>query len=52
MHTFWNPGRGPARLSGIETYFIELAEAGASPEARELPARYEATDSSDRAADL
>jgi oxalate decarboxylase/phosphoglucose isomerase-like protein (cupin superfamily) len=35
MHTFWNPGPGPARLleviapAGFETYFVELAEAGA-----------------------
>ncbi len=52
MHTFWNPGRGLARLSGIETYFIELAGAGATREARELPARYEATYSPDRADEL
>jgi mannose-6-phosphate isomerase-like protein (cupin superfamily) len=58
MHTFWNPGPGPARLleiispAGFETYFAELAETGASGRHSELAAKYGLTYSSDWVAGL
>jgi mannose-6-phosphate isomerase-like protein (cupin superfamily) len=58
MHTFWNPGPGPARLleiispAGFETYFAELAEAGDSSRHSELAAKYGLTYSSDWVAGL
>jgi mannose-6-phosphate isomerase-like protein (cupin superfamily) len=53
MHTFWNPGPGPARLleviapAGFEKYFIELAEAGDPGRRQELAAKYGVIYSSD-----
>jgi mannose-6-phosphate isomerase-like protein (cupin superfamily) len=58
MHTFWNPGPGPARLleviapAGFETYFVELAEAGDPSRRQELAAKYGVTYSSDWVAEL
>jgi quercetin dioxygenase-like cupin family protein len=58
MHTFWNPGPGPARLleviapAGFEAYFVELAEAGDPGRRQELAAKYGVTYSSDWVADL
>ena len=53
MHTFWNAGRGPARIlevispAGFEAYFAELAEAGDPGQRPELAAKYGVTYSSD-----
>src|SRR5262249_25283683 len=58
MHTFWNPGLGPARLleviapAGFERYFAELAEAGDPSRRQELAAKYGVTYSSDWVAEL
>src|SRR5215467_12043846 len=58
MHTFWNPGPGPARLleviapAGFETYFVELAEAGDPDRRQELAAKYGVTYSSNWVAEL
>jgi mannose-6-phosphate isomerase-like protein (cupin superfamily) len=58
MHTFWNPGPGPARLleviapAGFEAYFVELAEAGDPGRRPELAAKYGVTYSSDWVAEL
>src|SRR5215470_9251973 len=58
MHTFWNPGPGPARLleviapAGFESYFVELAEAGDPGRRSELAAKYGVTYSSDWVAEL
>jgi mannose-6-phosphate isomerase-like protein (cupin superfamily) len=58
MHTFWNPGPGPAKLleviapAGFETYFAELAAAGDPGRRPELAAKYGVTYSSDWVADL
>jgi mannose-6-phosphate isomerase-like protein (cupin superfamily) len=58
MHTFWNPGPGPARLleviapAGFESYFVELAEAGDPGRTSELAAKYGVTYSSDWVAEL
>jgi mannose-6-phosphate isomerase-like protein (cupin superfamily) len=46
MHTFWNPGPGPARLleviapAGFEAYFVELADTGDPGRRSELAAKY------------
>src|SRR5262245_11974484 len=58
MHTFWNPGPGPARLleiispAGFEAYFVELAEAAEAGRRRELAAKYGVTYSSAWVAEL
>ncbi len=58
MHTFWNPGPGPARLleviapAGLETYFVELAEAADPGRRPALAAKYGVTYSSGWVADL
>ncbi len=58
MHTFWNPGPGPARLleviapAGFETYFVELAEAADPGRRPALAAKYGVTYSSDWVAEL
>jgi mannose-6-phosphate isomerase-like protein (cupin superfamily) len=58
MHTFWNPGPGPARIlevispAGFETYFAELAAARDLGRRQELSAKYGVTYSSDWVAGL
>jgi mannose-6-phosphate isomerase-like protein (cupin superfamily) len=58
MHTFWNPGPGPARLleiispAGFEHYFAELAEARDPNRSQELAAKYGVTYSSEWVAEL
>jgi hypothetical protein len=57
MHTFWNPGPGPARLleviapAGFENYFAELAATDPGRR-QELAAKYGVTYASDWVADL
>jgi uncharacterized cupin superfamily protein len=58
MHTFWNPGPGPARLleiispAGFEAYFGELADAGDPGRRQELAKKYDVTYSEDWVAEL
>ncbi len=53
MHTFWNPGPGPARVleviapAGFEAYFVELAAARDPGRRSELAAKYDVSYSSD-----